>query len=282
MAQVRGGRSELEELAGRGRSLDAFLGQQRGELVVAVQHFAQLAVHVPHHFHVVAHITQWRIDLVRDAGDHLAERGHFLALHQGGLRGLELAIRFGEFGGFADRAVLHRAQQVQHHAHAGVLARAREHEILRDRRADVGGDVLCRPFQRGIGFDPQGLGVHHLGDRATAPQFATEAVQEDLVELVTAERADGHARFDHRNAQQLGVLGGQHALGRFADRGLRRQRRHFALQSSDGGDRCGGVGGEIHQLRRLRADDCRNVETRRSRGRRSGGSAIPCRAWPLN
>ena len=68
------------------------------ELVIA-EHAAQLLEHGLRDLDIVADVAQRRIDLMRDAGNHLAERSHFFRLHQLRLRGLELLVGFGEARG---------------------------------------------------------------------------------------------------------------------------------------------------------------------------------------
>ncbi|MNN48367.1 hypothetical protein D3C81_1628410 [compost metagenome] len=80
-----------------------------GELQQRLLEFAQ-------QLHVVLHVAQRGVQLVGDAGDHLAQRGHLLRLHQLGLGFLEVDQRPAQHGVALGDALFHGLEQVEHRA----------------------------------------------------------------------------------------------------------------------------------------------------------------------
>lgn len=66
--------------------------QRINEAATGLHQLTQLFAKLPHDLDIVFHVTQWRVDLMRHTGHHLAQRGHFFRLHQLCLRRLQLPI----------------------------------------------------------------------------------------------------------------------------------------------------------------------------------------------
>lgn len=167
-----------------------------------------------------------------DAGDHLPEGGHLLRLHQLRLGLLEVHQGLVQHPVALGDAQLHGLEQVEHGAEAAVQAVAvHQDEILGDGVLQASGDLLGGLLQVAVQAQHQGLGVHHVGHRAAAPEVAAEALHEDVLQGVAAHQADGPAAFHHREGQEAAVLGSQQLVRHIADAQARRQRRHRSEQA---------------------------------------------------
>jgi len=217
---------------------------------------------VTRHLDVVAHVPERRVDLVHEARDHLAERGHLLGLHELQLRSLEPRVRALELGAVARQLVLDRAQDVEHGADAKIMAvAARDDEILGDRVPDVRRDRARRLVDRRVYAEHERPPAHHCADRTAAVELATVRHQVDPHQFGTADRADRQSARDDRQRKEPCVRGIENALADIEHMHIRSDRgsRLHKVREIGRAGRCrSGVrarcrlGNRVHRIRAMR------------------------------
>ena len=93
-------------------------------------------------------------------------------------------------------------------------------EVFGERELHVFRHMQRGLRQRLVEFDHQRLIIDETAYRAFAVQFAGKGLEIHIHETVAADHADRSSMFDHRQRQQLGIVGSQKQFCHLCHRAL--------------------------------------------------------------